>query len=290
MREKIVDLDPTALVTVGFFQPKGPNTSRVGDDRLIETQLAILESSADFIDLHGYPGGDLNLGQIVENFGLPPVTEKPILLGEFGAEHGPYPTVEDAARTLVDWQVESCDYGFDGWLLWTWDTTEQPEFWNALDGGGTIEAALSPAVRPDPCEVGELGLATELVRIATANASNSLSDSPPSHAIDGVPDTIWNAGDDAPQWIEIDLGADHSIESIRLLVAQDPGGPTAHQVTARGSDDSVIAMTTLAGSTSDGDWLGPPLEFPLEGVRSVRIDTPASPSWVAWREISILGR
>jgi len=40
MREAIVGVDPTALVTVGFFQPKGPNESRIGDDRLIETRAA----------------------------------------------------------------------------------------------------------------------------------------------------------------------------------------------------------------------------------------------------------
>ena len=66
----------------------------------------IQSSSLDFIDLHGYPGGELDLAQIVENFGLTPVSRKPIVLGEFGAEHGPHPTNDDAVRALVGWQVE----------------------------------------------------------------------------------------------------------------------------------------------------------------------------------------
>jgi hypothetical protein len=39
----------------------------------------------------------------------------------------------------VDWQVESCKYGFDGWIFWTWDLTEQPDFFNALRDEGQIE-------------------------------------------------------------------------------------------------------------------------------------------------------
>jgi hypothetical protein len=58
----------------------------------------------DFIDLHGYPGGELNLAQIVENYGLPPVTEKPIFLGEFGAEHGAYAIETFESPSWVAWR------------------------------------------------------------------------------------------------------------------------------------------------------------------------------------------
>jgi hypothetical protein len=152
VRAAVLAVDPTALVTVGFFQPQQPNPSRVGDDRLIETTAAISSSSADFIDLHAYPGSDINLPQYVQNYGLPKVTAKPILMGEFGTAHDRFTTVTAASKALVDWQVASCVYGFDGWLLWTWDTTEQPDFWNAVDQGGVIEHALAPATRPDPCQ------------------------------------------------------------------------------------------------------------------------------------------
>jgi hypothetical protein len=52
---------------------------------------------------------------------------------------------------LQEWQRDSCAYGFDGWLLWTWDTYEQPELWTALSGGRVIEQALAPVTRADPC-------------------------------------------------------------------------------------------------------------------------------------------
>jgi len=288
MRAAIRDVDPTALVTVGFFQPKGPNPTRADDDRIIETGEVIASSEADFIDLHPYPGFDLNLRQFVENFGLPAVTSKPILLGEFGAFRAAYPTVADATRVLVEWQIESCSYGFDGWLQWTWDTLEQPEFWNATDEGGVLASALSPATRPDPCTVGPLDLPLELAGDAQASASSSLPDGRPALANDGLAATSWNSGDDAPQWIELDLGSVRTISGIRLLVGQYPAGRTTHRVLARGGGGALRLLATLRGTTTDGDWLEVPFDSPVR-ARYVRVETTESPSWVAWREISIFG-
>jgi hypothetical protein len=287
MRSEILSRDPSALVTVGFFQPKGPNVSRVGDDRLIETEQVILNSTLDFVDLHGYPGGELDLGQIVENYGLPPVTEKPILLGEFGAERAPYPTIDDAVRALVNWQIESCSYGFAGWLLWTWDTDEQPEFWTGIDEDMAIGGALSPAVRPDPCQVGDLDLAQELALGAEVRTSAGVGG---TSLVDGLPDTTWSAGAGPVQWIEVDLGQARTVESVRLLVAQDPPGGTSHIVSARGESGDWREIAALTGDTSDGQWLEVPLAEPLEEIRYIGVETVTSPSWVAWREISILGK
>jgi hypothetical protein len=288
MREEILALDPTALVTVGFFQPKGPNTSRVGDDRLIETREIIVNSTMDFIDLHGYPGGELNLREIVENYGLPPVTEKPILLGEFGAEHSAYPTSEQAVGALVGWQVESCVYGFDGWLLWTWDSLEQPEIWNAMDDDAAISQALSPVTRPDPCAAG-LGGTVELATGASVRVSTEMSDSPGSYAVDGLANTAWNSGQPPHQWIEVDLGEAHTVESIRLLVAQDPSGSTRHVISVKGESGDYQEIATLTGDTAENEWLEVPLSGPLEGIRFIGVETFESPSWVAWREISVVG-
>lgn len=56
-----------------------------------------------------------------------------------------------AAQALLEWQVPSCEVGFDGWLLWTWDGDEKPELWNEMIENGEISAALALANRPDPC-------------------------------------------------------------------------------------------------------------------------------------------
>ena len=269
MRDAIVGVDPTALVTIGFFQPKGPNDSRAGDDRLIETRQAILRSTADFIDLHAYPGGDLTLPQIVENFGLPRKTAKPVILGEFGVERPSTPALDDAVRTAVTWQMDSCRFGFDGWLSWTWDSTEQPEFWNAVEGDGAIADALSPAVRPNPCTVGALDLATNVALGQPARASLTLPGYGPGRAVDGDPGSYWNAGSDPPQWIEIDLGARQRVAEVRLSSAMSPGGRV--DVRVYGSRTGTAPRRCSTGSpgtstTRGSSPSGPPSHGPRSGT------------------------
>jgi hypothetical protein len=153
VRAAILAVDPTALVTVGFFVPQGPNPTRVGDPRVISVYPAIASSAIDFVDVHGYPiVWNLTMAQLVQNYGFVGYQQqKPVMMGEFGAFTWAYPLASDAAAGLQSWQIQSCAYNFQGWMLWTWDTNEQPSRWNALSQGGVIDQALSPALRPDPC-------------------------------------------------------------------------------------------------------------------------------------------
>jgi len=292
MRAAIQASDPSALVTVGFFQPKGPIPTREGDTRIIETRRAILESTADFIDLHGYPGGDMDLAQLATNFKLPPTTDKPIVLGEFGAEHSAYPAVDDAERALVGWQIESCTHGFDGWLLWMWDSAEMPEYWSGVDDGARLARALAPTTRADPCSMGPLDLATDLTQGASATASSSAAGFPPDNAIDGLAGTYWNSSAGVPQSIRIDLGATHRVDEIRLLVAQSPAGRTRHVVSVKGESGAWREVHIFDGVTDDGDLLIFARDGGLENVRFVRIETTriVADLWPAWREVTILGR
>ena len=151
IRAAILQVDPTALVSVGFFHPHGPNPSRMGDPRVVVSAPALWQSQLDFIDLHAYPGFELTLKQYLENFGMNDMQEKPIIMGEFGGEITRFSSIQDAARIFVQWQVESCSFGYDGWIFWTWDLTEQPDFFNALMQDGAINGVLAPVARPDPC-------------------------------------------------------------------------------------------------------------------------------------------
>jgi endo-1,4-beta-mannosidase len=151
MRASILEVDPTALVSAGFFHPQKPNPSRIGDPRLVATEPVIWNSTVDFVDLHAYPGFELNLKQHVENYGINGMQEKPIIMGEFGGEISRFSSIQAAAQAFIDWQVESCKYGFDGWIFWTWDLTEQPDFFNALMSDGAINGVIAPLTRPDPC-------------------------------------------------------------------------------------------------------------------------------------------
>ena len=49
VRAIILELDPTALVEVGFFVPQGPNPTRLGDPRVINVYPAMANSTADFV-------------------------------------------------------------------------------------------------------------------------------------------------------------------------------------------------------------------------------------------------
>lgn len=151
LRATIRTVDPTALVTMGFFHDTEPNVARRGDKRLVRTRAVIERSSADFIDIHPYADDELTFPQFMQNYGIDGPVAKPIIMGEFGASKRVYVSASQTAAALVSWQQQSCAYGIDGWLLWTWDSEEQPDLWNGLDAGGAIEKALSPERRVDPC-------------------------------------------------------------------------------------------------------------------------------------------
>jgi hypothetical protein len=148
-RAAILDVDSTALVSASF---PAINTGRT----TVNPAPAIYESSADFIDLHTYIGWGITLEQYMQRFGLTSVPEKPILMGEFGVTSRSFPDATAAAAGLVKWQAATCNYGFDGWLMWTWDTDESSDLYTATTDQGQISQALSPVFRPDPCKVGSL--------------------------------------------------------------------------------------------------------------------------------------
>ncbi len=152
VRAAIRRVDPTALVDASFFVPEVPNPTRVGDPRIVRTDGVIDHSSADLVDIHIYPGFDLSLDQFMQNFGIGGPTKKVVVVGEYGAFRDAYPTAADGLAAMEELQAGTCRYGIDGWLLWTWDTTEAGEsLWNATDAGGLLADGLAPKNRPEPC-------------------------------------------------------------------------------------------------------------------------------------------
>ena len=152
VRTAIRSVDPTVLVTMGVISPTSPHGWRPGDTRIALPLAALERTPLDFVDLHVYPGWDLPLPLLAENVGLRP-SRKPVVVGELGAYHFAFPTVDAAAAGLASWQAESCAYGIDGWLLWTWDTPTpaEPRMWAAAAENGHLAQALGPRARPDPC-------------------------------------------------------------------------------------------------------------------------------------------
>jgi hypothetical protein len=145
-RAAILDVDPTALVTVSFHGALNPFGAE-------SAQAALSQSTADFFDLHLYFGQGYTLEEYVNKFGVNGLdAEKPIIIGQLAAVRQGYLSAASAAEALTDIQADSCKYGFDGWILWLRGSEEHTALWNGTTDGGVINEALAPVNRPDPCE------------------------------------------------------------------------------------------------------------------------------------------
>jgi parallel beta-helix repeat protein len=119
-------------------------------------------------------------------------------------------------------------------------------------------------------------------------ASAALPEGQPSLAVDGHFNTYWNAGNFPIQWIEVDLGATFTVGGLSLAITQLPDGFTSHRVTARETvDGPSVLLHQFTGQTTDTQVLSVELLPAAQAVRFVRVETTASPSWVAWREIQV---
>lgn len=151
----------------------------------------------------------------------------------------------------------------------------------------TTFTALVNRFVDDPGSLAGTRDSTNLAIGRPISASSALRDAPAIQATDGDPDTIWNAGTGPPAWIEIDLDRARAIGVIRLTVGQDPAGRTRHVITCRRRPSGdATRLGVLSGATKDLDVLE--VRSPADArCRFIRIETRASPSWVAWREIEI---
>ena len=285
VRTAIRGVDPTALVSLGFLWPQSPNPARIGDPRVTRMRAVLDDSTVDFVSPRVYPGLELTLPQYVANYELPAGTAKPVLMAEFGAPTAAYGTLPVAAEMLQTWQADSCAAGFDGWLLWTWDTTGErtgePAVWNAQAGAGLLERGLAPTNRPDPCAPTNIALGKSVT------ASSATPEGPAAQAVDGSVGTAWTSTGPPGGWIEIDLGAEYSISLLRLVVAQLPAGRAVHDIQGKpsGAGAPYVTLHTLDASTHDGQVVEIPAGSPWTNVRYLRIATVWGPSWPAWREI-----
>ena len=121
-------------------------------------------------------------------------------------------------------------------------------------------------------------------RLTIKAATVSRGQETAAFAFDRDPQKLWNSETFAPGWIQLELEQPAEITRIRLLTAQNPPGPTSHQIVGGLTPDSLAQLGTLDGDTADSQWLE--LQ-PKVQVRYVKIVTVKSPSWVVWREIEV---
>ena len=147
---------------------------------------------------------------------------------------------------------------------------------------GSDEAAPAQEVKGAVPAGGEEPSPPGRLTITAAIASNGLESA--AFVFDHDPQKPWNSGGFAPGWIQLDLGQPTTITKVRLLTAQNPPGPTSHQILGGLTPDSLTLLGALDGDTADSQWL----ELQVKGqVRYLKIETLKSPSWVAWGEIEV---
>jgi hypothetical protein len=287
MKEEILIHDPTALVTMGFFTPE-----IAAPGWYVETTALLQRADLDFFDFHWYPGGPLSFETHAKRFGMIGYDEKPIILGEYGSFRHIYTEVDSAARAATLTAAESCAYGFDGWLYWTYypaNANIGDRTWGLVDEDDYLLNLFAPVNQPDVClpvDVPNDNLAFG----KPVTASRSLPEEPPENAVDDNAGTQWGAGDGPVQWIQIELQGSYRITEIRLIVAQYPAGNTIHRVQVRSSSEGAFeTVHEFNDSTNEGEQLVFEPNTPIDNVSQIRIQTIASPSWVAWKEIEVYG-
>ncbi len=292
LRDEIRSIDPTALVTVGFFTPNAPHqVNGPGETRLVRTSYFLRNSEADFVDLHHYAGNGVDDSQIWENFDIDGVVDKPLLLGEHGAFRNWWPNEAAGAASVMALEVEACRVGFDGFLVWAWRGDLSNDLYWATDGDGEIAAVVAPVNRPDPCAYGEFNfILFNRAPEAAVTASSVVPGYEADNAIDGT-DAYWNSASEAPQWIELRFDEPVDLERIDLTVAQSPAGRTVHQLWVRPAGGTLTLIETFEGITDDGDVLRFADSERTTAIDMVRIVTTELEDLApAWREISLYSR
>lgn len=168
---------PTSLVTVGVFtfaavHKPGPNglvaagceggggaDGATGVDCRFPARPYWLSRGAglSFLDVHIYQA-DGSPEALAANLATEEwskvANSTPIVMGEFGCNAKWGLNAMSCAPHVRELQRSSCEFGFSGWLFWTYDTAEQPDphWYTMVEGGGAIGAVLAPRGNPEPCK------------------------------------------------------------------------------------------------------------------------------------------
>jgi hypothetical protein len=106
----------------------------------------------------------------------------------------------------------------------------------------------------------------------------------------GAPPGYWNAKQGPPAFVRI-LFSPHpvTVTEVNATVQQTPDGDTKHQVLVTLEDNREIEIDLWDGRTVTGQVLITNLLVPVTNVKSLRINTIVSPSWVSWQNVQVSG-
>lgn len=156
--------DPDMLLTVSVATPVQQGhpgydglDGSVGTSNQYPLRLSVLANATglDFVDVHSYPlGPGYSSDTDFASAGLTPagILPKPLIMSEYGLVRGLYPDPAAGQAFLLGHLRASCGYGFTGWIMWDWDTTEGGDiWWAALQNDQALNNALAPVSWPTLC-------------------------------------------------------------------------------------------------------------------------------------------
>jgi glucose/arabinose dehydrogenase len=157
------------------------------------------------------------------------------------------------------------------------------------DATPTVSHVSSPATPSPVRSTPTTTSAWQNVAIRATVSASSGEDSA-RKAVDGNPESLWSAGKPAPQSFTVTLDRPYLVNSVQLVVAQTPPGQTTHEIWLGDESGTLTRYKKLVNTwTSDGETLTVPID-PPRVVTSVVVRTDESPSFVAWREVRVLGQ
>ena len=131
----------------------------------------------------------------------------------------------------------------------------------------------------------------------SATGCGGLHGSGANYVNDGLytDNNMWNAGHGTiaaggshdPE-IELDLGFNRAVQSLRLTPAMSPDGSTTHVIYAGTSPNPQTQVATVTDARGT-NMATIPVSFTPTTARYIRIKTTSSPSWVAWKELEVYG-
>ncbi len=121
-----------------------------------------------------------------------------------------------------------------------------------------------------------------------ATASNSIACCIPQYGVDGDCGLIWNAGNYAVQYIQVDLLATYTVNNINIMFEMSPNGNVNHEILTSPDMITWSVVDVVTGFYVTGQLVERCYSSsPLTNVRGVRINTTSSPSWIAIREMGV---
>lgn len=122
----------------------------------------------------------------------------------------------------------------------------------------------------------------------SVTASNSLSGNEAMYAVDGSCSQIWNAGNYAPQSLDIDLGTTYTINNINIMFEMTPNGNVNYEILTSPDMASWNVVDVVTGFYTTGQLVERCYSnAPLTNVRGVRVSALTSPSWIAIRDMGV---